>query len=367
MKILVISDNFFEFSHKKSRDFIRYIKFSHYEVLPLRGFDVIIIDMTFTNKEPGIDEIKLLYDLKIKFSKDKNILNKSNSILVVVGGTQKKYLNYEIRYDPENPDSPYDPELFINYDFLKELVPDKELLNLDEEGYDSYPDTAKPVSLYLERYKAEPYFLFYDYTSDSIANAGVTPLARIRENASPCVAFEINLGKGLAIVLPSYKPEDKETAYSLLLRICRGYFKQREGFKGHIKFDDAIPEAIRNDFIEAISCYNYDLYRASLVMCRRALEGSVVSLGGVGRNLSEQINYLCDTLHKINNNIKDLAQTVRVIGNKLGAHSNSEDVQVTEEDMITVIECLYIYFDNVYILPKQSEKALKRKQELEGK
>jgi len=348
-------------------DFIKHIKLNQYEPLPLRGYDAIIIDMTFYNKELGLDETKLLYDLKIKFSEDKNILSKNNSILIVVSGAQSKDLKYEEKYDPENTKSPYEPKDFNSYDFLKELVPDKGSLKLDEKGNDSYPDTAKPVSLYLERYKSEPYFLFYDYNPDSVASAGVTPLSRVRENASPCVAFENNSGRGLVVILPPYDINDRETAYLLLLKTCRSYFKQREGFKGYIKFDDAIPEPIRNDFIEAVACFNYDLYRASLVMCRRALEGSVIDKGGDGKNLMEQIEYLHKPLHLISNDVKELAQTVRVIGNKLGAHSNSEDIQVTEEDMITAIECLSRFFDNVYILPKQSEKALKRRQELEGK
>lgn len=366
MKILVISDYFFEFSKQKSLDKIKPIKLSQYEPLPLRGHDAIIIDMTFTNKEIGLDEIKLLYDFKIKFSEDKNILSKGNSILIVVSGSQKKDLRYEVPYDPGNPTSSFEPVDFNSYDFLKELLPDKESLKF-EEGSDSYPDTAKPVSLYLERYKARPYFLFYDYNPDSVTNAGVAPLSRVRENASPCVAFENNSGRGLVVILPPYDINDRETAYLLLLKTCRSYFKQREGFKGYVKFDDAIPEPIRNDFIEAVSCFNYDLYKASLVMCRRALEGSVIALGGTGGNLKQQIDCLCDELHIINDVLRDFVQTVRVISNKLGAHSSSEDVQVTEYDMITAIEGLYAFLNNVYILPKQSKKALHRKQELEEK
>ena len=55
------------------------------------------------------------------------------------------------------------------------------------------------------------------------------------------------------------------------------------------KVDSAIPEAIASDFSEALRCRHVNAYRATAVMCRRALQASAVEQGAKESALIKQI------------------------------------------------------------------------------
>ena len=78
-----------------------------------------------------------------------------------------------------------------------------------------------------------------------------------------------------------------------------------------------VPDAIREDFKEALRCRPVAL-KASVIMCRRALQVSCHTEGALGNNLFEQIDDLA-TKQRITGTLRDMAHNIRLLGNK-GAH-----------------------------------------------
>lgn len=56
------------------------------------------------------------------------------------------------------------------------------------------------------------------------------------------------------------------------------------------KLDDSIPEDISADYAEALRCYDVNSYKASVVMCRRAIQSSTLEKGATKNRLFDQIN-----------------------------------------------------------------------------
>jgi len=267
MKIMVISDFFCDVT-TESWDKITCINWNNYRALSLRGIDALILDLTFENNESETNRTKMLFQLKTRFE-DIDFLKRNNLILVVVCGTGDDDLEYEEPYDDNFPNRDYEQKPFNVYSFLKAILPDKEKLQAIYDE-DLYPVVSNTITLYLNRYKTEKYYICYDYISDSASSLGITPFAKMKEDGNSLVAFECVIGKCIAVILPPYSMNDKGKAYSLLLKICRGYFKQREGMKDML--GAGIPENVRDDFNEALACFNHDYYKAALVMCRRAID-----------------------------------------------------------------------------------------------
>jgi len=95
-----------------------------------------------------------------------------------------------------------------------------------------------------------------------------------------------------------------------------------------------IPPNIRSDFQEAIRCRSVDAYKATVSLCRRALEASCNQLGakGKGKSLEDKINGLAE----LPDRIKALAHKVRLKGNK-GAHPQDGLDTVGEKEADTIL------------------------------
>ena len=120
---------------------------------------------------------------------------------------------------------------------------------------------------------------------------------------------------------------------------------------------ESIPPQVADDYIEAIKCFDVGAWKASVVMCRRALQGSVIEKGAKKDKLVDQIDELYDQ-QIITKAIKDWAHEIRLTGN-IGAHPDKDGLQdVTREDAKELIEFMEEYLNYVYIMP--SKVAAKR-------
>jgi DNA-directed RNA polymerase subunit RPC12/RpoP len=124
--------------------------------------------------------------------------------------------------------------------------------------------------------------------------------------------------------------------------------------------DKSIPPQVAIDYKEALLCFSIKAPKATVAMCRRALQSSVINEGAGGDKLVEQI----DDLHKqgkITEKLKEWAHEIRLTGN-LGAHPDKDGlVDVTMEDAEQILKFAEAYFNYVYVMPKQVEDFRKKK------
>jgi uncharacterized protein DUF4145 len=112
--------------------------------------------------------------------------------------------------------------------------------------------------------------------------------------------------------------------------------------------DPSVPQDVAEDFKEAIRCQWVQAYRACVVMCRRALQTSVLLLNAAGGTLIKQIEDLA-AKGVITAPLKDFAHEIRLTGNA-GAHSDGL-TDVKEADAEAIVEFTREFFDHVYVMP----------------
>jgi len=79
-------------------------------------------------------------------------------------------------------------------------------------------------------------------------------------------------------------------------------------------FSDSVPKEVLEDFESALKCFEFGEYRASVAMCRRALQSSILEQrANPEKNLIEQIEELNKTRpDRFTNDIKDWAHNIRI-------------------------------------------------------
>ncbi|HEV2287414.1 MAG TPA: DUF4145 domain-containing protein [Candidatus Acidoferrales bacterium] len=114
--------------------------------------------------------------------------------------------------------------------------------------------------------------------------------------------------------------------------------------------DEAVPSSIREDFAEALRCRWIKAYKATVTMCRRAIQSSVLHVGASDKKLVEQIDELA-MKGKLTASLKDYAREVRLTGND-GAHPDKDGLKdVSENDADDIIAFTKHFFDSVYVTP----------------
>jgi hypothetical protein len=125
-----------------------------------------------------------------------------------------------------------------------------------------------------------------------------------------------------------------------------------------------VPAEIASDFKEALRARWVKAYKATMLMCRRALETSCTREKAEGRSLFEQIDDLAKKQF-ITEPLRNMAHGIRLLGNQ-GAHqqdySDITDVNVHEQDADAAIEFMREYLNHVYVLPKKLERYTKKSQ-----
>jgi Domain of unknown function (DUF4145) len=150
---------------------------------------------------------------------------------------------------------------------------------------------------------------------------------------------------------------------------CKGYLliigeKTAGGSQYHLaaafplgKPNDTVAQEVQQeasdvaaDFKEALRCHWVKAYRASVVMCRRAIQSSALALKADGGRLVDQIDDLFK-IGKITESLKDFAHEVRLTGND-GAHPDKDGLSdVKEDDSAAIIEFTREYLHHVYVMP----------------
>lgn len=134
-------------------------------------------------------------------------------------------------------------------------------------------------------------------------------------------------------------------------------------------FSGSVPKEILEDFESALKCFEFGEYRPAVVMCRRALQASLLEQGAdPKKDLIEQI----DELNKSNPDkltpaITDWAHNIRTFGN-WGAHPDKDGLKdVNQEIAKDVIDFLKSYFHYVYVMPKKVNEARAKQKPREQK
>ena len=118
--------------------------------------------------------------------------------------------------------------------------------------------------------------------------------------------------------------------------------------------DDAVaeevPTAIADEFSEALRCFWVKSYKATVAMCRRAVQASCDDLKADGKDLFTQIN---DLAHKgaITEPLKKMAHRVRLTANQELHGKTDELAAFKESDAKAIIAFVREYFHHVYVMP----------------
>jgi hypothetical protein len=115
--------------------------------------------------------------------------------------------------------------------------------------------------------------------------------------------------------------------------------------------DEHIPTQIRDDFKEALRCRFIDSNKGTLVMCRRAVQSSLLEKGASKRKkIGEQIDQIARR-GLITEPLQKLAHKVRLAGNE-GAHPDKDGLEnVTPDDADAIIKFTREYLHHVYVMP----------------
>jgi Domain of unknown function (DUF4145) len=122
-----------------------------------------------------------------------------------------------------------------------------------------------------------------------------------------------------------------------------------------------VPKLIGDDFREALRCEWVQAYKASVTMCRRALQASCVELKAKDGKLQDQIDELA-AKGAITQSLKEMAHEVRLTGND-GAHPGKDGLNdVSPNDARDMIEFTREFFHHVFVVParlkaRQSQPA----------
>ncbi|MGA7560617.1 MAG: DUF4145 domain-containing protein [Terriglobales bacterium] len=109
-------------------------------------------------------------------------------------------------------------------------------------------------------------------------------------------------------------------------------------------------KGVADDFSEALRCQWTKAYKACVVMCARAVQGSALALGAKKKRLTDQIDELF-TQGKITEALKEFAHEIRVTRN-IGAHPDKDGLEdVTEQDAKDIVEFTREYLHHVYVMP----------------
>jgi hypothetical protein len=120
--------------------------------------------------------------------------------------------------------------------------------------------------------------------------------------------------------------------------------------KANESVDSEVSPPVADDFKEALRCEWVQAYKGCVVMCRRAVQGSVIELGAKDGRLIDQIDELFSK-GKITEALKDFAHEVRLTGND-GAHPGKDGLaDVSPKDASDIIEFTREYLHHVYVMP----------------
>jgi uncharacterized protein DUF4145 len=118
-----------------------------------------------------------------------------------------------------------------------------------------------------------------------------------------------------------------------------------------------VPKLIADDFREALRCEWVKAYKATVAMCRRALQASCVELKAKDAKLIDQIDELAAN-GAITTSLKDIAHQIRSVGND-GAHPGKDGLNdVSQQDASDIIEFTREFLHHVFVVPARLKARL---------
>lgn len=164
--------------------------------------------------------------------------------------------------------------------------------------------------------------------------------------------------KGVYFRLDDYDFIDEDRTIRVEAEDVKDYYPRKV-----LTIDPAIPQEIGDDFDEANRCLGVEAKKATVVMCRRVLQNTCVSKGASpNADLFKQIDEL-ESKRIINPSMKDVAHTIRMIGN-WGAHPQDDPLKdVTLDDALEIAKFTSEFLDEVFVRPARLD-VLKRKKKI---
>jgi hypothetical protein len=164
--------------------------------------------------------------------------------------------------------------------------------------------------------------------------------------------------KGVYFRLDGYDFRDPEETARVEAEAVKDYYPRKV-----LIIDSAIPKEIGDDFNEANKCLAVEAKKATVAMCRRVLQNTCISKGASpNADLVKQIEEL-ESKRVINPSMKEVAHTIRVIGN-WGAHPQDDPLKdVTLDDAFEVAKFTSEFLEEVFVRPARLE-ALKQKKKI---
>ena len=171
---------------------------SNDSIVSLLSNEVAIIDMTINDNDSWQDRRDMLFELNTQLSMSKDFYE-NPMILIIVCGAPRKSISF---------DSPDGEELqYHNYDFLNKIIPGAPGRIRDSKFSGLHSVSSAPVGTYLHENMNNTNWIGYAYSSDSEDCVNVTPLARIKKDATICLSVECIIGRTILVLLPSYSIE----------------------------------------------------------------------------------------------------------------------------------------------------------------
>lgn len=125
----------------------------------------------------------------------------------------------------------------------------------------------------------------------------------------------------------------------------------------------AIPEKIRNAYIEAVRCFNGKAFTASAIMCRKTLEGVCQQHGVSANNLKASLGKLKEQ-GVIEGRLFEWADELRLAGNEAAHDVN---VEVQSRDAGDIVEFTKAPLEYVYTFREKFEEFKERRSKKKGK
>lgn len=337
---LLIISNIFE--SKDLQENLEGITFTKWNEDTLRSFsdrDVVIIDFSFNN-DNELENIQCIYQ-SLEERLTIPIIEEGLIAIVICGYADRKF---DIKGREEDKQKKY------SYDFLRNLGG---LINLRSEFNEcevQEKEVKSPFKEYFKLISEISYFIFKYDPPEWDHNIIIKPISKTRGfRKDTCVAVSIQIKKGFLILLPQYNKANKKDVFSSLIGISRD-FHIKQQYRG-IEVDLAIPDNIASDYLEALLCRKVGAYKATVTMCRRALQGSLLEMGANKKlKLEKQIDELLSK-GKITEPICNEAHKIRSLGN-IGAHPDKDRLKdISEEEAEKILKFIKAYFECVYITP----------------
>ena len=143
------------------------------------------------------------------------------------------------------------------------------------------------------------------------------------------------------------------------------YFPLVGNWKPRVDLSSIVNNEVREDFKEAMGCYNNGFYKASMIMARRAIQQEMIINGAKGNNLFKQIEST-----GISERLKTLLHKIKNFGNH-GAHpdfllfdNDGEKINNEKQFAELSLEFLDRFFADQYEIDALVENAPKSEKEL---